>query len=217
MRRPRWAELADVGRMMAKVYLRGPRPNAGRALTWLVAVGFTFMLALLKPFVRVWIDSTSQSIDSTSRPRQVAVVIVPRGGQMMAGVRLVAAVALCAVVGRALLALSPHVVTLTVAVTPVIVAIVALVTFQWASRLPYHGYISSSGPRVPGADVQLVMGASTVAGGMQTVRNYLLTHHGGQRVTARARDDRSLALYQALGLREVEPGSGRMTGIIDSP
>lgn len=136
---------------------------------------------------------------------------------MVAGVRLVAAVALCAVVGRALLALSPNVITLTVAVTPVIVAIVALVTFQWASRLPYRGYISSSGPRVPGADVQLVMGASTVAGGMQTVRDYLRTHHGGQRVTARARDDRSLALYQALGLMQVEPDSGRMAGIIDSP
>lgn len=210
MRRPRWAELADVGRMMAKRYLRGPRPNAGRALTWLVAVGFTFMLALLKPFVRVWIGSTS-------KPRQIAVVIVPRGGQMVAGVRLVAAVALCAVVGRALLALFPNVVTLTVAVALVIVAIVALVTFQWASRLPYHGYISNSGPRVAGADVQLAMGASTVAGGMQTVRDYLLTHHGGQRVTARARDDRSLALYQALGLMEVEPGSGRMAGIIDNP
>jgi len=196
--------------MMAKVYLRGPRPNTGRVLTWLVAVGFMFMLALLKPFVRVWIDSGR-------RPRRVAVVIVSRGWLIVAALRFLGAVAPYAVVGGVLLALFPNVVTLTGAVTPVIVAIVALVTFQWASQLPYRGHISSSGPRVPGADVQLLMGASTVAGGMQTVRDYLLTHHGGQRVTARARDVRSLALYQALGLREVEPGSGRMTGIIDSP
>lgn len=196
--------------MMTKVYLRRPRPNAGPVLTWLVAVGFMFILALFKPFLRVWIDPESQ-------PRQVAAVIVPRGGQIVAGVRLVVAVAPYAVVGEALLALFPNVVTLTVVVTPVIVAIVALVTYQWASQLPYDGYLSRSGPRVPGTDVQLVMGASTVGGGMQTVRDHLLTHHGGQRVTTRARDVRSLALYQALGLREVEPGSGRMTGIIDSP
>jgi hypothetical protein len=208
VRRPRWAELADVGRMMAKVYLRGPRPNAGRVLTWLVAVGFMFMLALLKPFVRVWIDSESQ-------PRHVAVVIVPRGWLIVAALRFLVAVAPYAVVGGVLLALFPNGVTLTVAVTPVIVAIVALVTFQWASQLPYGGHISSSGPRVTGADVQLLMGASTVAGGMQTVRDYLLTHHGGQRVTARVRDDRGAVLYRKLGLRVVEPGSGRMTGIIE--
>lgn len=195
---------------MAEAYLPGPRPNAGRVLTWLVTVAFTLVLASLKPFVRIWIDPMD-------RQRQVAVVVIPRGGRIVAVCRVLAVATVYGVVGGALLALRPGIIAVIATVAPLIVGLVVMVTLESVSRSSYEGYIPRSGPRVPGADVHIVMAASSVTGGMLAARAYLLRHHDNQRVTIRARDNESVKLYQALGLRVVEPGSGRMTGIIGRP
>jgi len=49
---------------------------------------------------------------------------------------------------------------------------------------------------------------------MRDVRAYLAAHHAGQRLTVRARDEHARSVYRSLGLTPVDPGCGRMTGVI---
>ena len=214
LRAPRWSELAGAARMMAGAYMQAPVPRAGprtrAVLTWLAAVAFFLSLALYKPLVRYWIDPRD-------RRRQIIVAIVPRRAGLVPVLRLVPTVALFAPVLLGLPALMPtpvlRLAVLALTVLAAGVVAIALLTSVVVFALPYEGKIRRAGPSVPGTDLTASLAASTAAGGMRDVRAYLATHHAGQRLTVRARDERARAVYQSLGLEVVAPGCGRMTGV----
>ena len=211
---PRWAELPRAAQMMASAYLEAPGARLSArtraVLTWLAAVAFFLSLALYKPLVRYWIDPRD-------RRRQIIVAIVPRRAGLIPVLRLVPTVALFAAVLLGPPALMPTPVLRLAVLAPTVLAAgvvaIALLTSVVVFALPYEGKIRRAGPSVPGTDLTASLAASTAAGGMRDVRAYLATHHAGQRLTVRARDERARAVYQSLGLEVVAPGCGRMTGV----
>lgn len=201
--------------MMASAYLEAPGARLSartRAIvTPLFAIAFYVSLAVHRPHVRYWIDPCD-------RKRQIVVAIAPRRFVVVPVLRLLIGTALLAAVVLVLPALTPApvlglVVLVLVVLTAVPVAL-GLLTGMVLLALPYPSRIRRAGPSVPGTQITASMAASTVRGGMRDVRAYLAAHHGGQRLTVRARDERARTVYQSLGLEVVAPGCGRMTGII---
>lgn len=180
-------------------------------LTWLAAIAFSLSLGLYKPLLRYWIDPCN-------RRRQIIVALVPRRAAVVPVLRLVPTVALFAAVVLGLPVLMPTpILRLAVLVLTVLAAAVvslALLASVVVFALPYEGKIRRAGPSVPGTQLTASLAASTAAGGMRDVRAHLAAHHAGQRLTVRARDEHARAVYRSLGLTPVDPGCGRMTGVI---
>ncbi|MFS0703251.1 hypothetical protein AB6N23_01890 [Cellulomonas sp. 179-A 9B4 NHS] len=173
------------------------------------------LLAVYRPFLRRWTDP--------HRPERATLVsIVPRGGEAAATLRGVVGIFVPGVVLLPFASFVPehplvrlvHGLAFVLVMLALLVGVLAIAVGGFVPLLPYPGKIRRSGPGVPGTQLTINLAASTSSGGMRAVRAYLLEHHGGQRLTVRARDERALALYRALGLEVVDPGAGRMTGII---
>ncbi|MFS0700278.1 hypothetical protein AB6N24_09930 [Cellulomonas sp. 179-A 4D5 NHS] len=215
---PPWRELGRAGQVMAGAYLRagaGARLGAGAraVLTPLVGLGFSLLLAVYRPFVRYWRDPHDAR-------RLITVTITPRGHTVVPVLRMLAGLAVLAAALLLPLAMPTRTLGLGLLSVLVLTAVLAAVSALAALvllALPYPGMIRSAGPQVPGTDLTVSLAASTAPGGMREVRAYLMEHHGGQRVTVRARDERARRVYALLGLEVVRPGFGRMTGIIPEP
>lgn len=215
----RWPDVPRAARMMAGAYLVKAAPEARSrsrvALTAAAVVAFVLSLAIYRPLVRYWRDPKDGR-------RQTVVAITPRGRTIVPVLRLVLGLALYAALvfgpdldpanAGARVALG---VLSLLAVAAGLVTGPAILVAAWVlGRRTYEGKIACAGPAVPGTQLTAGLAASTSAAGMLAVRADLAERHGGERLTVRARDVDALTLYGRLGLEVVEPGCGRMTGII---
>lgn len=200
----RWSDVPHAARMMAGAYLVKPVPDARSpsraALTAAAAVAFALSLAIYRPLVRYWRDPKDGR-------RQTVVAITPRGRTIVPVLRLVLGLALyVALVFGPDLDPASDVARVVLGVLSLLAVMAGLVTgpavlvAAWVlGRRTYEGKITCAGPAVPGTQLTAALAASTSAAGMLAVR---------------ARDADALALYGRLGLEVVEPGCGRMTGVI---
>ncbi|WP_250444013.1 hypothetical protein [Actinotalea sp. C106] len=222
-----WGQVRGAGRMLSQVYL-GPHTRVlpallGRVLIAMGAVSFGATLALYRPVVRYWVDPRDHR-------RQVLVALITRSDQAKLVLRLAVVVittlvllagftnAIAATLTDDLILIALALALATLALVLLVASLLAALALAIPSAVmawaPHPGRIRRGGPKGPTPDLTAVLAASTVPGGMLTVRAHLVRHYEGQRITVRARDTYAQQLYERLGLTVITSGRGRMTGIV---